>query len=72
VTTLHQDLDQSQINFICHRFEQSDCLVALETCVVALQKDIADKQNYTLVPGALDRMRGVYSRRLAELRELAQ
>jgi len=63
--------DEELINFMSKRFEQCDCLVALETCVVALQLDISDKQEYTLVPGALDRMRAAYSRRLAELREVA-
>ena len=72
MTTLHQDLDQDQITFMCRQFEQCDCLKALETCLVPLQKDIADRQPYTLLFGALDRMRGVYKRRLAELREVAK
>ena len=61
-------LDEELINFMCERFEQCDCLEALETCLVPLQKDIADKQEYTLVDGALDKMRAAYSRRLAELK----
>lgn len=61
-----------EINFHCERFEAADCEIALETCAVALNIDIADKQEYTLLPGALDRMRGVYKRRLAELREVAK
>ena len=56
------------IKFQCERFEQCDCMEALVTCIVTLNIDIADKQEYTLLPGALDRMRGVYRRRLAELR----
>jgi len=35
---------------------------------VPLQIDIADKQEYTLVPGALDRMRAAYKKRLGELK----
>jgi len=35
---------------------------------VPLQVDIADKQEYTLVPGALDRMRAAYKKRLGELK----
>ena len=58
-----------EIDFICERFEAADCEVALETCTIGLNIDIADRQPYTLLPGALDRMRGVYKRRLAELRE---
>ena len=61
-----------EINFTCERFEAADCETALVTCAVGLNIDIADKQEYTLVPGALDRMRGVYRRRLAELREVAK
>jgi hypothetical protein len=53
---------------MCERFEQCDCLEALETCLVPLQKDIADKQEYTLVDGALDKMRASYKKRLDELK----
>lgn len=60
------------IDFHCKRFEAADCEEALETCVFALQRDINDNYEYTLIPGALDRMRAAYSRRLAELRELAK
>jgi hypothetical protein len=70
--TLDQELDQELVEFMCERFEQCDCEEALETSVVALQADIADKHGYTLVPGALERMRAAYSRRLAELREVAK
>ena len=61
-----------EIDFMCQRFEAADCEIALETCTVALNIDIADKQPYTLLPGALDRMRAAYSRRLKELREVAK
>lgn len=60
------------IKLHCERFEAADCEEALETCVFALQRDINDNYEYTLLPGALDRMRGVYKRRLAELREVAK
>jgi hypothetical protein len=66
--TLEEKLDQELIEFMCRRFEQCDCLVALETCVVALQSDINCNASYTLLPGALDRMRGVYAKRLAKLK----
>jgi hypothetical protein len=65
--TLNQELDQELIAFMCRRFEQCDCLVALETSVVALQSDMNCNASYTLVPGALDRMRAVYKKRLREL-----
>jgi len=61
------DSDETLIDCMCGQFEQCDCLEALETCLVPLQMDIADKQEYTLVPGALDRMRAVYKKRLGEL-----
>ena len=60
--------DQELVAFMCERFEQCDCLEALETCLVPLQKDIADKQEYTLVDGALDKMRASYKKRLDELK----
>ena len=60
------------IDFHCQRFEAADCEEALETCAVALKQDIADEQPYTLVLDALERMRAAYSRRLAELREVAK
>ena len=66
--TLDQELDQELIAFMCRRFEQCDCSVALETCVEAMQADINCNASYTLVPGALDRMRGVYKKRLKELK----
>ena len=66
--TLEQDIDQKLINFMCQRFEQCDCLEALETCLVPLQKDIADKADYTLVDGALDKMRAAYKKRSDELK----
>lgn len=68
MTTLDQDLDQELIDFHCERFEAADCLEALETCVIPLQADINSNASYTLVPGALDRIRGVYAKRLAELK----
>ena len=64
--------DNELIDFTCHRFEAADCETALATCAVALKRDIADGQPYTLVPDALERMRAAYSRRLAELREVAK
>ena len=70
--TLDEELDKELIDFMCERFEQCDCLEALETCLLPLQVDINSNASYTLLPGALDRMRGVYKRRLAELRELAE
>lgn len=70
--TLDQKLDQDLIDFMCERFEAADCLEALETCLVPLQSDINSNASYTLVPGALDRIRGVYSRRLKELRKVAK
>ena len=63
--------DNELIDFTCQRFEAADCETALATCAVALKRDIADGQPYTLVPDALERMRAAYSRRLAELREVA-
>ena len=57
-----------EIDFMCKRLEAADCEVALDTCAVALKKDIADGQPYTLVLDALERMRAAYSRRLAELK----
>ena len=62
------DSDETLIEFMCDRFEQCNCTEALETCLVPLQMDIADKQEYTLVPGALDRMRAAYKKRLGELK----
>ena len=64
--------NQELIDFHCQRFEAADCEEALETCVFALQRDINDNCEYTLVPGALDRIRGVYRQRLKELREVAK
>jgi hypothetical protein len=61
------DSYETLIDFMCDRFEQCDCPEALETCTVGLNEDIADKQEYTLVPGALDRMRAVYKKRLRDL-----
>ena len=58
------------IDFTCHRIEAADCAEALQTNAIALAEDIKNEQPYTLLPGALDRMRGVYKRRLAELREM--
>ncbi len=66
--TLNQELDQELVAFMCERFEQCDCMEALETCLVPLQKDIADKQEYTLVDGALDKMRAAYKKRLDKLK----
>ena len=63
--------NEELINFTCERFEAADCETALETCAVALKQDIADEQPYTLVADALEIMRAAYSRRLAELREVA-
>ena len=62
------DSDETLIDSMCDRFEQCDCTEALETCTVGLNEDIADKQDYTLVPGALDKMRAVYKKRLGELK----
>jgi hypothetical protein len=56
------------IKFQCERFEQCDCLEALETCAVALKEDIANEQPYTLIPGALHKMRASYKKRLDELK----
>ena len=61
-------IDEELIEFMCDRFAQCDCLEALDTCAVALKKDIEDEQPYTLVADALDRMRAAYSKRLAELK----
>jgi len=61
-------LEEELINFMCERFEQCDCLEAMETCLVALKEDIADKQEYTLTPAALDRMRAAYKKRLDKLK----
>ena len=43
-----------EIDFICERFEAADCEVALETCTIGLNIDIADRQPYTLLPVALN------------------
>ena len=72
IMTPDEELDKELIDFRCKRFEQCDCLEALETCLLPLQADINSNASYTLVPGALDRMRAAYKRRLAELRELAE
>ena len=56
------------INFHCERFEQCDCEGAIIVCLVALIVDIDNKQEYTLLPGALDRMRAAYKKRLDELK----
>jgi len=61
-------INQELINFMCERFEAVDCETALETCAVALKEDIADKQEYTLTPAALDRMRAAYKKRLDKLK----
>ena len=61
-----------EIEFHCERFEAADCETALETCAVALRQDIKNEQPYTLVCDALERMRAAYSKRLAELREVAK
>jgi hypothetical protein len=53
---------------MCRRFEQCDCLEALETCVVAMQSDINCNASYTLAEGALDKMRAAYKKRLDELK----
>jgi ribosome-associated translation inhibitor RaiA len=67
--TLDQELDQELIAFMCRRFEQCDCLVDIETSVEALQSDINCNASYTLVDGALDKMRAAYKKRLDELKE---
>ena len=64
--------DNELIDFTCERFEAADCEEALQTCAVALTEDIKNEQLYTLVLDALERMRAAYSRRLAELREVAK
>jgi hypothetical protein len=66
--TLNQELDQELIAFMCRRFEQCDCSVALETSVEALQSDINCNASYTLVDGALDKMRASYKKRFDELK----
>ena len=66
--TLDQELDQELIAFMCRRFEQCDCLVALETSVEALQSDINCNASYTLVDGAIDKMRASYKKRLDKLK----
>ena len=66
--TFDEELDQELIAFMCRRFEQCDCLEALETCLVPLQSDINCSASYTLVPGALDKMRASYKKRLNELK----
>jgi hypothetical protein len=56
------------VAFMCEQFQACDCIQALETCSVALQTDIKDKATYTLVDGALDKMRAAYKKRLDELK----
>lgn len=56
------------VEWVCNHFATAECLEDLETRGQLLVADKADKQAYTLLPGALDRMRGVYAKRLAELR----
>jgi hypothetical protein len=71
--TSHEEIfgkrtESGEVDFMCEQFEQCDCLEALGTCLVPLQKDIADNQEYTLVEGALDKMRAAYKKRLDELK----
>lgn len=60
--------NEGLVKFMCDLFSKCDCLEALETCLVPLQKDIADKQEYTLLDGALDKMRAGYLKRFDELK----
>ena len=60
------------VEWTCERFESAECIQDLQIFAEMLSEDKIDKHEYTLLPGALDCMRGVYSRRLAELREVAK
>ena len=66
--TLDQELDQELIAFMCRRFERCDCLEALQTSVEAMQSDINCNASYTLVDGAIEKMRAGYKKRLDELK----
>lgn len=56
------------VEWTCKRFEAADCVESLQTCTLGLNEDKIDKQEYTLLPGAMNRMLGVYAKRLAELK----
>ena len=56
------------VEWTCERFESADCIQDLQIVSEMLSEDKIDKQEYTLLPGALDCMRAAYSKRLAELK----
>ncbi len=56
------------IDFNCWRFETAPSLESLQNRATFLKLDKETKQAYTLVEGALDRMRGSYKKRLDELK----
>ena len=57
-------------DFMCWRMASADSVVALSTFAVAIRLDTDSKQDYTLIPGALDRMREAYKKRLDELKKI--
>lgn len=56
------------IEFMCWRFETAPDMDALTVRAEALKMDKDNKEDYTLVNGALDRMRAAYKKRLDELK----
>lgn len=56
------------VDWNCERFEAAESIESLATRAECLAIDKKDKQAYTLVAGALDRMRASYKKRLDELR----
>jgi len=55
-------------DFMCWRLSSAVSLESLSTFAVAVKLDTDSNQDYTLVPGALDRMREAYKTRLEELK----
>lgn len=56
------------VEFMCYRIATAPDLTALATKGKALKIDIDRKEDYTLVEGAIDRMRAAYKMRSEELR----
>lgn len=62
-------LDLSEfVDFMCWRFETAKDIESLTIRAEALKIDKEAKADYTLVNGALDRMRASYKKRLDELK----
>lgn len=67
VTEIALDLNEL-VEFMCWRFESAKDLESLSIRAEALKIDKEAKADYTLVNGALDRMRASYKKRSDELK----